>query len=272
MPNAMNCDDVAGLLDALIDGELRQPDRAAVAHHVEACATCSAAVAGRRALSLRVASLDRHPPPPHLAASMATAIDNEIASREPQRRTARTERPRLQRWLPATHVMAACLGGLAIAVLMQAGISGDAVRRLDADAVGAHVRGLVQEQFPQMQSGDGHQVRPWFTGKIGFAPPVADLTTSGFPLSGARVDELDGQPAAALLYGRRQHRITLLVAPNHKPGCVAARTTRERGYNVVAWSDASFAFRAVSDLNAEELVSFAALIRQTPPAARSDCG
>jgi anti-sigma factor RsiW len=121
------------------------------------------------------------------------------------------------------------------------------------------MRGLVHDEFRAVESGDPHAVRPWFAGKIGFAPRVVDLADSGFPLRGGRVDHLRGQPAAALLYARRNHRITVFIVPrggNDTPGGQGAV-----GYHVVRWRDADFVYWAISDLNHVELATFAGLLR-----------
>jgi anti-sigma factor RsiW len=127
------------------------------------------------------------------------------------------------------------------------------------DLVSAHVRGLALEEFGSVRSGDPHAVRPWFTGKIGFAPRVTDLAAEGYPLLGGRIDHVSGHPAAALIYGRRQHRITLFVAPRDASSATAS--DRLLGYNVESWRADGFRYDAVSDLNRDELAAFGALLR-----------
>ena len=80
---------------------------------------------------------------------------------------------------------------------------------------------------------------------------------------GGRLDYLDGRPVAALVYRRDKHLIDLFVWPDAAAAAPSKRTVN--GYNVVAWAGGGMRFQAVSDLNAAELMQFAALWRQPAP-------
>ena len=106
-----------------------------------------------------------------------------------------------------------------------------------------------------VQSTDQHTVKPWFLGKLDFAPPVADLSAIGFPLVGGRLDYLGGRPAAALVDQRQKHTINVFVSPE-KTGDRAEVVQSERGFHIHHWVRDGMSFWAVSDLNDAELTQF----------------
>ena len=121
-----------------------------------------------------------------------------------------------------------------------------------------HVRSLLADHLVDIASSNQHTVKPWFDGKIDFAPEVRDLTSDGFPLAGGRLDYLDSKTVVALVYHRDKHPINLFIAPGPGHRDSSTITITRRGYNLVRWTRGEMDYWAVSDLNATELRQFAA--------------
>src|SRR5262249_48205495 len=124
--------------------------------------------------------------------------------------------------------------------------------------VANHVRSLLASQLVDVVSSDQHTVKPWFDGKIDFAPEVRDLAANGFPLVGGRLDYLDGKTVVALVYHRNKHPINLFITPASTNRRSSPTAITRRGYNVLSWANNGMAYWAVSDLNTIELREFAA--------------
>jgi anti-sigma factor RsiW len=128
---------------------------------------------------------------------------------------------------------------------------------LAANLVSAHVRSLTGTHLLDVPSSDHHTVKPWFAGKLDFSPTVKDVV--GFPLLGGRLEYLEGHPAAALIYGRRNHIINVFTWPSP---ATAAMSQVRNGYNLESWYADGMTFWAVSDLNDAELRDFVTLYRR----------
>ena len=125
------------------------------------------------------------------------------------------------------------------------------------DVLSAHLRSLAGTHLLDVPTSDQHTVKPWFGGKLDFSPTVKEV--AGFPLLGGRLEYFEGHPAAALVYGRRNHVINLFVWPS-AAGPESAET--RNGYHIRTWSGGGMAFWAVSDLNEAELGEFVTGFRQ----------
>jgi anti-sigma factor RsiW len=119
----------------------------------------------------------------------------------------------------------------------------------------------MANHLADVPSSNQHTVKPWFSGKLDFAPVVKDLSSQGFSLVGGRLDYLDNRPVAALVYQRRQHVINLFVWPSSDADSGPYYIT-SKGYSVVHGTHSHMAYWAVSDLNAGELTEFARDLEQ----------
>ena len=135
-----------------------------------------------------------------------------------------------------------------------------AQNRLADEIVSAHIRSLMLEHKLDVASSDQHTVKPWFDGKLDFAPPVVDLASQGFPLLGGRLDYFNGRQVAALVYQRHKHFINVFIWPVDSRAPAGGRAAARQGYNLVHWTASGMTFWAVSDLNTAELEQFAQLL------------
>ena len=161
----------------------------------------------------------------------------------------------VREWLPLG-VSFACGLLVAMSVMTYRGnLQGDA--QVEQQVVSAHVRSLLADHLMDVASTDQHTVKPWFTGKLDFAPPVTDLAAAGFPLAGGRLDYVDGRPVAALVYRHGGHVLNVFVAPERSPNRrVATGSTVLQGFQVAQWQAAGMRFWAVSDVAPGEMAKF----------------
>jgi anti-sigma factor RsiW len=156
--------------------------------------------------------------------------------------------------------MPALAAGLALAlagglVERRLGESGRAGHLLTEELVNDHLRVLASQRPAEIESGGPHQVKPWFEGKLDFAPVVPAPAGGELELRGGSVGYVLDRRAALLQYTLRLHRLTLLVvvAEGLPWADGPARATGSRGFQVVRWRAGQLGYALVSDVNAGEL-------------------
>jgi anti-sigma factor RsiW len=239
----MECENLL-LVQAEFDGELDTAEALRAARHRQDCAQCSdayAQLAATRAL-LRE-SAPRYQAPESLRRAIAAGIG--IA---PQ------PAPQARRAQPWWRESASFVFGAALAASVALLIIAPAQQSMLDEVVGSHVRALQPGHLEDVISTDQHTVKPWFDGRIDFAPPVKDLVAQHFPLLGGRLDYLDGRPVAAMVYGSAKHIIDLYAWPG--TGDAIPATATHDGYNTVHWRENGMELWAVSDLEARTLSEF----------------
>jgi anti-sigma factor RsiW len=135
--------------------------------------------------------------------------------------------------------------------------------RLVGEAVNDHLRVLMSQRPLEIESGEMHQVRPWFAGRLDFAPAVSFVEDHDFPLRGGAVGYFVDRKAAVFVYTRRLHTVSLFVFRAeglHWParglrlmGNVQVYSGVNRGFNVLLWRAGELGYALVSDLNSAEL-------------------
>jgi anti-sigma factor RsiW len=255
---ADRCDKIL-LVQAEFDGELDAAEAAELAAHRAGCPVCRAAEA-ELAQARELLQGDLYQPMPDEVRRRLLA---RLELTPPQPAPARRFRlvSDFAAWRPSTlgfGLGAACAAALMLFVL------NPEEQSLTEQVVAGHVRALQPGHLEDVLSEDRHTVKPWFDGRIDFAPPVKDLSAQQFPLKGGRLDYIGGRPVAALVYQRDKHVIDLFVKPAAAGTAVAPDVTEKNGYNVVHWVQDGMAFWAVSDVEGNQLRDFAAIWRRTP--------
>jgi anti-sigma factor RsiW len=250
------CNDNQRLLHAYFDGELDLVRSIEFEDHLKTCPDCSRDFADQQALrkSLQAANLYQRAPE-----SLKTKIRVQLPRPMPAKPIATGRRTAVE-WL-------AVAAAIIVAIVLGAKIIPSVGSREQSDLlaeqiVANHIRSLQPGHLFDVQSTDQHTVKPWFDGKLDFAPPVTDLADKGFPLVGGRLDYLDQRDVAALVYQRQKHFINVFVWPNESKTTTLPELRTIRGYHLVFWRENGMNFCAASDLNAAELEQFTQLLRR----------
>ncbi|MEY2511242.1 MAG: hypothetical protein QOE26_2005 [Verrucomicrobiota bacterium] len=246
----MNCDDARRLIAAYSDGELDLVRSLEVEEHLRGCDSCALARENLQALK-QAAHSAYFPAPDDLRESVLATV--RAADRIPQnvvvRRASRS-------WITTGLAMAA---GILLGFFVGQNLYRQSREQtLLAELTDSHVRSLVGTHLTDVISSDQHTVRPWFEGKLDFAPPVEDLSSQGFPLVGGRVEYIDGRAVAALVYERRKHFINLFVWPATAGNQEVKGEKPRRGYHILRWRAAGMNYSAISEIAEDDLRKFAA--------------
>jgi anti-sigma factor RsiW len=251
----MRCEEVQDQVSAWLDNELPEARARLVAEHEADCEACHAYVTDLRRLSAQVSEVCREPAPPGLEERIRAALAEEAGGQ------VIPFRPRI-RWSgfvqQAASLAAVCLlsvfGTWSVLRQPQTAIP------IAHDVVAAHVRSLLQDSTIQVASSDQHTVRPWFNGKVEFAPPVKDLSREGFPLTGGRLDFVDGHRVATLVYRHGAHTISVFVWPEGAGAAPPGKLDQVDGLNVLSWTKDGMVWWAVSDMEPGELKELRTLL------------
>jgi anti-sigma factor RsiW len=247
----MTCAETEILLHALLDDELDAGNARDVEGHLADCPRCAAQLDAYRAMRHAMSA-------PQLRYAAPMSLRRRIEAALPSAPLRVPVTPRApSRWSMLKGFAMGTALSTAIAASLVIGIIGtDQDQHVLGDVVSAHVRSLQGDHLTDVQTSDQHTVKPWFNGKLDIAPPVVDLTAKGFMLLGGRLDYIDGQAVASIVYRRRKHVINLFVTQGAASESHAAQLQTMQGYNIRRWTAQGLEFFAISDINGEELQEF----------------
>lgn len=295
----MSCAAAQPLLPTYVDDELDSRLSLPLQQHLDDCTHCRALLDEARALrrGLRE-TLPYHRAPADLRARLrarldvetANGIDNEPASasaaadtlppaaaggavgtvanlarhdprdhsrRPPSRRASRA----LHSWTRWSSTLAA---SLALVIGLNLWLAHDRqTQTLTNTLIACHVRSLQAEHLTDVASSDQHTVKPWFIGRLDYAPPVHDTAAQGYPLLGGRLDYAAQRPVAALIYARRKHYINVFLWPADDSGDSSPRSIHRNGYVLLRWTHGGMQYWAVSDVNESDLRELAQLLSES---------
>jgi anti-sigma factor RsiW len=250
----MDCRTTRLLFSEAQHGRLSPDDLQQRQLHLRSCEACSQAERSDSALTLILhGRLPRHP--------ASDALRARLETQWPGNSSGATLSGLRCLLVP---IAAAATLALALALGFSMGRrQGNAIAALGVEAVNDHLRMLEGETPLQVLTSDLHQVKPWFAGKLDFAPPIAFRGDEDYPLLGGQVARFLERRVACFVFARRLHKISLFVLPKRSltdTGEVTARfsttpepSTSSRGFSVVSWESGEFDYLLVSDLNAAEL-------------------
>lgn len=257
----MDCLDANAQLVGLLRGRLPPDEQEALRSHLSACGQCRREESAERALD---DLLDRALPRLELPSGLEARLEH-LAQAHP---AARSEPAPTVRW---ARFAAPVLAAVAVAVLLVLAVRPSpreqvARAALVSEAVSDHLRALADERGPVLASSESHQVKPWFEGRLDFAPIVPAPDVADLRLRGGSVGYFLDRKAAVVDYTLRRHAVTLLAfrpdgLPLSEPGGPGSGgrvgVTSLRGFHVATWRAGDVGYALVSDVPAEEVGALA---------------
>ena len=258
----MNCDDVRPELLHYQRGQLSTLHRNDIRVHLQGCPACAHAAAADALLTETL----EHRLPRHAA---PLGLKRRLAARWPG------PCPHKPTWwarwrlsvVPALATAIVLLIAIPVYYEQPGWFQSDRSASMVTEAVTDHLR-LLSSQHPlDIESGNMHQVKPWYEGRLDFAPAVRFLGDQEFPLAGGAIGYFLDRKAAVFVFHRRLHAISLIVfaarglswstrglAP---VGGVRASVSDDRGFHVILWREGEQGYALISDVDLPELTQLA---------------
>ena len=242
-----DCDAIREQLLDSISERLSAKRQTRIDEHLQTCAECSRIFARERALSSALAQRPTYALPPSLRAKL----------------TSQVVPPKTKpRWARVFAIAAPALAAAMLALFVaQRWYTPD--QALINEAVNDHLRVVYAEHPIEIESGGIHQVKPWFTGRLDFAPVLSFSGDDEFPMAGGAIGLFVDRKAATFLFKHKLHSISLFVFrseglawplhSNSSLGALPCTISHLRGFNTLLWKDGDLGYALVSDVDASEL-------------------
>ncbi len=246
----MNCNEAGTLVAGYADGEIDSLRGRSIEQHLRGCAACTTQYQSVLTLRARIRAEVPYFPAP---AALRTRVRSLLAATQAVAPPRPRPEPDRWRWLSGG-ALAGCAATVLAWVVGTAVIDWRANEDVAVEAVATHVRATLNNHLIEVASSDQHTVKPWLSARLDYSPPVQDLASEGFPLVGGRLDTLDKQRVATLVYHYRLHTIDVFVRPGSAHAPPALRTLR--GFNVAHATGSGMDWLAVSDVSPDVLSAF----------------
>jgi anti-sigma factor (TIGR02949 family) len=234
----MNCDEADRFLDAYLDGELEPAKKAELEQHLAGCPECQRKLDQLRRLREFVAvNAPHYPAPPELKGKVLARL--EVARKSSLISLVR------QPWLYAAALFIISL------VLAWLKFFPNQDKQIADQAVADFKRAALLERVCDIVSPDPGVVKPWFTGKIDFSPPVV-LPGLNFQMRGGRLDVINNRKVAAVTYKRDKDLVTVFVWPD-AGNPIPMKSWSISGNSVCTWNIKGLNYVAVSNMNEQGL-------------------
>ena len=237
-----DCASVERFVDAYVDSEFTDEDRASLDRHLAGCHACERKVRFHAAWK---ASFKAAAPRPRLSAEARERIAHRLTD----------ERPPLPAWQKTVWRLAPAVA--AAMLLFSWAVSTNRSSPLAEAAISTYRRNL-----PLEVTGPRETVGAWFAQKVDFAVRPPQMHDAN--LIGARLANLREHQAAYLVYNVRGNRVSVFV---FDPGDLPLEASRRRqvdgrevfldgarGYHVALVRDRGMGYAFASDLDEDQMV------------------
>jgi anti-sigma factor RsiW len=252
----MECASVRGQLSDLVRGRTEAQEETELRRHLAGCEACRHEERAERLLD---DALTERLPRPGAPAAVRRSVAATLAS------AAAGSGPALP-WRPAAGTRRALTAAAALALAVLSFAAGRAAlgraagaSRLADEVVTDHLRALASTHPHDVESSSTHEVKPWFEGRLDFAPMVPP-DRGELRLLGGSVGYVLDRKAAVVSYGLRRHRVTLLAFPRAGlPALDRADPTgppylsERRGFTLALWAANDLGYALVADVEPAEL-------------------